>query len=141
MAQDMKASGKMTCSMVTERRVGQMDRFMKESIWQERNMELVFTAGTMARGTTENGKKTKLKALELILGLMVESTEAKGLTTIWMESVSTLGKTAANTKENTKMIRSKDMEFTLGLMDACTKAIGGGASSMVSAATLYQAHK
>jgi len=118
-----------------------MDRFMKENTLQVRNMELVFTAGTMARGMTENGKKTKLKALELILGLTVVSTEVNGLTTIWMELVSTLGKTAVNTKENTKTIKSKDTEFTLGLMDVCTKAIGGGASSMVSAATLYQAHK
>lgn len=104
-------------------------------------MELVFTAGTMVHGTTENGKKTKLKALELILGLMVVSTEVNGSTTIWMESVSTLGKTAGNTKENTKTIRSKDTEFTLGLMDACTKVIGGEASSMVLAATPYQAHR
>ena len=81
-------------------------------------MELVFTAGTMVRGMTENGKKTKLKELELILGLMVVSTEVNGSTTIWTESVS-----------------------TLGLMGECIKVIGGEASSMVLAATLYPAHR
>jgi hypothetical protein len=90
---------------------------------------------------TENGKKTKLKELELILGLMVVSTEVNGSTTIWTESVSTLGKMAANTKENTKTIRSKDTESTLGLMGECIKVIGGEASSMVLAATLYPAHR
>jgi len=54
-----KDHGKTICSMGMAKKRGLMAQYMKESIWQEKNMDKVFTAGMMDLGMEENGLKTK----------------------------------------------------------------------------------
>ena len=68
MAQCTKDIGGMTCSTEPVKRVGLMALFTRESTWQERNMELAFTAGTMVPNIKESGTRIKSKVSELIVG-------------------------------------------------------------------------
>ena len=54
----MKATGRMICSMVMEKKYGQITLGMKESTMKARNMERALMCGQMAADTKETGMKT-----------------------------------------------------------------------------------
>lgn len=64
----MKVIGEMIFNMVKEKKAGPMDLSMKDSIWQERNMEWDSILGTMEVDIMENGLKIRLKDLVLTVG-------------------------------------------------------------------------
>ena len=64
----MKVSGGMICSMEKAKKVGQMARCIKGSIWLARNMAGACIAGMMGQDMMVNGMKTKSKEWELIVG-------------------------------------------------------------------------
>ena len=55
MERGMKVPGEMTYNMAKEKRPGQTDQFMKESIKWERSMVMEFTIGMMGQDMKENG--------------------------------------------------------------------------------------
>ena len=99
------------------------------------------TAGMMALGTMEIGRRTRLRALEPIPGLMAGSMKESGSIITWMVSECTPGKTAGSTVESTRTIRSMGTVSTLGRTDAPTWVTGVEASSTAWALTKYQAHR
>lgn len=112
----MRATGEMIFNMVKEKNHGQMDQYMKGTIWPVRNMAWVFIVGMTEVSTQENGTKTKLKDLEHTAGLMEDNIKESGLITIWTEWVFILGLMADATWVSIKMIRSMDMVSTNGPM-------------------------
>jgi hypothetical protein len=68
MAQGMKVHGKMICSMDKGRKLGLMAQFMRESIWQAKNMGKGFIAGMMVLDMVVNGTRTRLKVSALTPG-------------------------------------------------------------------------
>jgi hypothetical protein len=60
MAHDMKDNGRTTFNMDKARKLGLMDRYMKDNTMQGKNMDLVYTVGMMGADTKVTGKKTKL---------------------------------------------------------------------------------
>jgi len=101
-------------NMATVKKLGQMDRTMKENITRALNKEKVSTNTWMAPSTKEIGIKTKYKVLELTLGLMQRYTLASGKTITCMDKESSAGQTADNTRVNTQTIRKKALESILG---------------------------
>ncbi len=73
----MKECGKTIYNMAEERKHGLMALFMRVTTWEERNMDLENTAGTMALHMREIGMRTRLRVSAPING----STEgaSKGL--------------------------------------------------------------
>jgi hypothetical protein len=58
----MRVNGRMTCSMVKEKRLGQMVRSMRGNISLERNTEWESTHGTMDRAMMASGSRTRSEA-------------------------------------------------------------------------------
>jgi len=134
-------TGKTTCSMDTEKRLGQTEVSIRVPISSEKSMVEAITAGQMEASTTVNGTRIKSKAWAPILGLMVENSKDRGWTIIWMALVFILGLMDANTLESTKMTRSMGMASTLGLMAECIAGAGLKASSMAWESTLLKTEK
>lgn len=58
----MKVIGKMTYSMVKEKKHGLMDQCMRDNTSRVKSMDLVFTAGMTAQDMKVNGLRIKLEA-------------------------------------------------------------------------------
>ena len=117
MVQCMKDSGEMIFNMVKVKNHGLMGQCMRDITWPERNMEWVFTVGTMVANTQENGMKIKLKDSEPIAGSMVVNIKVNGLIIIWMEWEFIPGLMADAIWENIKMIKNMDMVSINGPME------------------------
>ena len=64
----MKAIGEMIFNTEKVKKVGQMDLYMKVTIWLVKNTVLGFIVGMMVASILVIGVKIKLKVLELIAG-------------------------------------------------------------------------
>jgi len=64
----MKVTGKMTCNMEMELRLGQMDQDMKVIIKKEKNMEREYMCGVMDHNTLGSGLIIRLMVMEYIHG-------------------------------------------------------------------------
>jgi hypothetical protein len=101
-------------NMVTVKKLGQMDRTMKENITRALNKVKVSTNTWMVPSTKETGIKTKYKVLSLTRGLMQRYIPASGKTITCMDKESSAGQMVDNTRVNTQMIRKKALESILG---------------------------
>ena len=64
----MKATGRMTCSMVKVKKCGLMNLSMRGSISEERSTDLVYMHGLMGLDMKENGMKIKFVVSALTHG-------------------------------------------------------------------------
>ena len=120
----MKDSGETIFNMEREKNHGQINQFMKVSIWQERSMVLVYTLGTMDQDIQVNGMRIKSRDSVLTVGLTVVNIKENGLITTWMVWVFTHGLMEDATWVNTRMIRSMDMVSINGPMVGFTLVNG-----------------
>lgn len=93
-------------------------------------MGKVSTGGQMEVLMMGPGKKIKLKAQGLTLGLMAANILEAGSTTICMALVNTGGRMVDAMKGSMKMIRNMASEFILGPMGGNMKETGSMANSM-----------
>jgi hypothetical protein len=84
-----------------------------------------------------HGLITRLRDLELILGLMEENIQEDGKTIICTAMVLIGGKMEENTRVCMKMIKNTDLEFMSGLMVVNTKVIGLRENSTVKESIFY----
>lgn len=134
----MKVNGLMICSMGMDRRAGETAQSTTEDITRGRNMEEEFTVGTMAVATMEIGMRTKLRDLELILGLTVDNMKVNGWITTWTVLEFTHGKMDVNTAESTRTTKSMATVSTHGQMEEPILATGAVANSMDSGPISFQ---
>ena len=132
----MRDNGKMIYNMEGAKKPGQMDQFMRVTIWEERSMGLESTVGMMALHTKATGTKIRLKGLGHINGWMGEAFRALGLTIIWTELAFTGGLTVAPMRESILMTRRMVTASTHGLTSGSIPAGGSEASSMEWAPTM-----
>jgi len=126
---DTRDSGWTIYNTATAKNSGLTARSTKENTWLARNMDAVFTAGTMAHGIMVNGKKIRSRASALTRGLMDASMRESGLIITWTVSVFTPGRTADSIEANTRMTRSMGTVSTHGQTGGPTQAAGAAANS------------
>lgn len=98
---DMKASGKMICSMDMAKRFGQTTPCMRDHTMRARSMGVVSIFGRMVPAMMVTGTKTVLKGMVFINGKMAAHIQDNGKTTICTGRGYTRGLTGVVTKVNT----------------------------------------
>jgi hypothetical protein len=133
MGPNMKETGKMTCRMEMEWKLGKMVQNTLVYIMLAKKMGSASITGMMDLRIKEYGKKTKFMDWYIYMfnvfrvsmnGRMEDVMKENGHKAIWKDTGSIHGKMVDSMKASIKMIKRKDLEFIFGQTRDFIRVIG-----------------
>jgi hypothetical protein len=111
----IKESGIWITSMDKEKKLGQMEEVIKETIFMGKKMVMEHTNGMIIVFILDNGNKIVFKVKELIIGQMEPLILVRGKIIKWTVLEHTLGKMVEFMREGILTVKNLDLEFIFGL--------------------------